>query len=186
MCYTWDKWLIRFPCVTRGKFCCFKSKYVRPQSVCRLQLQLGPSCRTLKILVVKRSHALLLSFFPQMRSQLFFLISSAISNPLQEGGRFVLRGNPIPNFGVRKVGIDYIVSASVGWLASLTHASRLRLLRELQPLWSWGPCRTEILGNTGTHFKMKQFLKNTGTYSATFSVVILHWQGHNVSIKSSV
>jgi len=28
MCYTWERWLKCSPCVTRGKNCNFKSKYV--------------------------------------------------------------------------------------------------------------------------------------------------------------
>ena len=38
--------------------------------------------------------------------------------------------------------------------------------------------RTEILANTGTHLEKKQLLKNNGTYSATFTVVIIHKAGH--------
>ena len=34
--------------------------------------------------------------------------------------------------------------------------------------------RTEILANTGTQMKKNQLLKNNGTYSATFTVVILY------------
>ena len=39
--------------------------------------------------------------------------------------------------------------------------------------------RTEIRANTGTHLeKKKQHLKNNGTYTATFTVVILHKAGN--------